>query len=326
MSLVSCVSSFVTAPHSAAYKPNAAFFEALGPNLGMTTLRRVIDAVPSNIPVLLDVKRGDIGSTAQAYAEACYDSQNGLNADGVTLSPLMGWDSIEPFISGEYSDKGAFILCKTSNPGSNDLLALNLDSGTLFEKIASLAQVWSDRAIQQSGNGDQETDEPPRLGLVVGATDPSALERARKAAGDHVWILAPGVGAQGGDLELSCKAGMNRKGTGMLIPVSRGVSRAADPGKMAEELKNSINEARMSVLAAADATCTNNIEDQQIAPYQKDFLDFSLQEGVLRFGSFVLKSGRTSPYFFNAGLFASGAALFKLGRAYAAAIMSSKEL
>ena len=297
----------------------------------MTTLRRVIDSIPSSIPVLLDVKRGDIGSTAQAYAEACYDSKNGLNADGVTLSPLMGWDSIEPFISGEYSDKGAFILCKTSNPSSNELLAFDLGNGNgaLFEKIASFAQIWSDQAIKQTGDEGDNSNEPPRLGLVVGATDPSALERARKASGEHVWILAPGVGAQGGDLELACKAGMNQKGTGMLIPVSRGISRADDPGKKAEELKSSINEARKSVIEGitsnADNTCSSS-DEQKIAPYQKDFLEFSLEQGVLRFGSFVLKSGRTSPYFFNAGLFASGASLFKLGKAYAAAIMASKEM
>ena len=298
----------------------------------MTTLRRVIDSIPPGIPVLLDAKRGDIGSTAQAYAEACFNSKNGLNADGVTLSPLMGWDSIEPFISGEYSDKGAFILCKTSNPSSSELLAFDLGNGNgaLFEQIASFAQVWSDKAIKQSSDEGENSDEPPRLGLVVGATDPSALERARKASGEDIWILAPGVGAQGGDLELACKAGMNQKGTGMLIPVSRGISRAEDPGKKAGELKNSINEARKSVLEGinsnVDSTCSSNSEVQKIAPYQKDFLEFSLEQGVLRFGSFVLKSGRTSPYFFNAGLFASGASLFKLGKAYAAAIMASKEM
>ena len=87
--------------HAAAYKPNAAFFEAIGVNLGCATLRRVVDAIPDGIPVLLDVKRGDIGSTAAAYAEACYDEKCGLKADGVTLSPLMGWDSVKPFVTGE---------------------------------------------------------------------------------------------------------------------------------------------------------------------------------------------------------------------------------
>jgi uridine monophosphate synthetase len=293
------------------------------------TLKEVIAAIPSSIPTLLDVKRGDIGSTAQAYAEACYDSPNGVNADGVTLSPLMGWDSVAPFISGEYSDKGAFVLCKTSNPGSNDLLALDLAGGqTLFEKIAGLAQTWSDKAINDS-NMDTAA-EPPRLGLVVGATDPDALSKARNACGPKMWILAPGVGAQGGDLDAACQAGLNDEGTGMLIPVSRGISRAEDPGAMAKELQAGINSARQAVIESnslkrkSPDTCTTS--DQEVAPYQKDFLEFSIEQGVLKFGEFVLKSGRTSPYFFNAGLFASGAALFKLGKAYAASIMSSKEL
>ena len=88
-----------SAPHAACYKPNVAFFEALGVNGGMATLKRVIDSIPDDIPVLLDVKRGDIGSTAAAYATACFDH---LHADAVTLSPLMGWDSIEPFVTGTY--------------------------------------------------------------------------------------------------------------------------------------------------------------------------------------------------------------------------------
>ena len=91
-----------THPYAVCYKPNAAFFEALGAKLGCITLRKVIDDIPDGIPVLLDVKRGDIGSTAQAYAEACYDEKIGLKADGVTLSPLMGWDSVKPFVTGRF--------------------------------------------------------------------------------------------------------------------------------------------------------------------------------------------------------------------------------
>lgn len=136
----------------------------------------------------------------------------------------------------------------------------------------------------------------------------------------------PGVGAQGGDLDAACRAGLNGEGTGMLIPVSRGISRADDPGAKAKELKEGINTARQVIIASRKSTDTCGDSDQKVAPYQKDFLEFSLEQGVLKFGSFVLKSGRTSPYFFNAGLFASGASLFKLGKAYAASIMSSKEL
>jgi len=315
-----------THPHAVAYKPNAAFFEALGTKLGCLTLRRVVDAIPDGIPVLLDVKRGDIGSTAAAYAEACYDEDHGMKADGVTLSPLMGWDSVKPFVTGKYSSKGAFLLCKTSNPGSNDLLALKLQNETLFEKIAKLTDEWSQKAAAESADSDS-TDSIPRLGLVVGATDPHALSLARQSAGKSAWILAPGVGAQGGDLDAACRAGLDEDGSGLLIPVSRGVSRASDPAAEAKTLKEGINAAREAVLESKRTASSSSAaaeDSSSMAPYQKEFLEFSLKEGVLKFGSFVLKSGRTSPYFFNAGLFSSGSALFKLGKSYAAAIMASE--
>lgn len=294
-----------TLPYAVCYKPNAAFFEALGDG-GTGILRRICrDVIPSDVPVLLDVKRGDIGSTAAAYAQACYDH---VGADGVTLSPLMGWDSISPFVTEKYADKGAFLLCKTSNPGSNDLLALSLATDdTLFERIARLAgSEWGTKSGKKT------------LGLVVGATDSVAMSKARKAAGEDVWILAPGVGAQGGDLVESLQAGLNSSGTGLLIPVSRGISRATEPALAAKELQQKIEEARSKL---GEQGVSSGSRD--IAPYQKEFLEFSLSLGVLKFGSFVLKSGRTSPYFFNAGLFASGAALHKLGCAYASTVMSS---
>jgi uridine monophosphate synthetase len=201
------------------------------------------------------------------------------------------------------------LLCKTSNPGSNDLLALNLASGeTLYERIAKLAQNWS-------------TSSGASLGLVVGATDAVALAKTRKAAGEKVWILAPGVGAQGGNLEDALKAGLNSEGTAMLIPVSRGISKADDPAAAAKELQEKINLVRGILKESSPATSSDLIQ-----PYQQEFLEFSLAAGVLKFGSFVLKSGRTSPYFFNAGLFASGAALDKLGRSYASAIMAAPQL
>eukprot|EP00816_Leptocylindrus_hargravesii_P007467 CAMPEP_0196809224 /NCGR_PEP_ID=MMETSP1362-20130617/9183_1 /TAXON_ID=163516 /ORGANISM="Leptocylindrus danicus, Strain CCMP1856" /LENGTH=543 /DNA_ID=CAMNT_0042183843 /DNA_START=56 /DNA_END=1687 /DNA_ORIENTATION=+ len=308
-----------TAPYAAAYKPNAAFFEALGPNCGVTTLRRVIELIQNmddeKIPVLLDCKRGDIGSTASAYAESSYDH---LKADAVTLSPLMGWDSVEPFVSGRYADKGAFLLCKTSNPGSNDVLTLPLSTtqtkttapnDLLYEEIARLTHQWGAKTNNN-------------LGLVVGATDAEALSRARKAAGQNVWILSPGVGFQGGDLTGTMRSGLNEEGSGLLVPISRGISRSIDGdiAAKAKEFRDLMNAARDDVLKNGISKTTN------IAEYQQSFLKFSLEQGVLKFGSFVLKSGRTSPYFFNAGLFATGAALSKLGRAYAASIMASPEL
>ena len=218
----------------------------------------------------------------------------------------------------KYSEKGAFLLCKTSNPGSNDLLNLNLHNDEkLYERIASLVgKDWSERATESSV-----------LGLVVGATDPQALAKARTAAGQHVWILAPGVGAQGGDLIEAALAGMNQQGSCMLIPVSRGISQAPDPSAAAQELCSRIQAVRQQIVetnskSAADTVTTVN----NVRPYQKEFLEFALKQGVLKFGSFVLKSGRTSPYFFNAGLFASGGALFRLGRAYASTIMASSTM
>ena len=125
----------------------------------------------------------------------------------------------------------------------------------------------------------------------------------------------------------------------MLIPVSRGISQAEDPGEEARRLKEGINEAREAVVlfhrnnggnaASSPSSKKQKVEEEDgtgMAPYQKEFLEFSLSEGVLKFGSFVLKSGRTSPYFFNAGLFSSGGALHKLGKAYAASIMASDQL
>ena len=222
---------------------------------------------------------------------------------------------VENGTAEKYSDKGAFLLCKTSNPGSNELLALSLATGeTVYERIAKLAQQWS---AKSGGNAS--------LGLVVGATDSTALEKARKAGGEGVWILAPGVGAQGGDLEEACKAGFNSEGTAMLIPVSRGISKAEDPAAAAKDLVEKINSVRGKLKAESSSAGVISSEDT-IEAYQKEFLEFSLSQNVLKFGSFVLKSGRTSPYFFNAGLFASGAALFKLGTAYASAIMNSPEL
>ncbi|CAE7429563.1 pyrF, partial [Symbiodinium sp. KB8] len=170
-----------TAPFVAAFKPNAAFFEAWGAP-GFKALQNVIKYVPDDIPVLLDVKRGDIGSTSAAYAQAAFDE---LGADAVTLSPYMGRDSISPF---QRPGKGMFVLCKTSNPGSNDVQTLALSgsgAGTVFEAVAAAAPTWGS---------------PGSIGLVVGATDGNALQRARLAAPPGTWILAPGVGAQGGCL------------------------------------------------------------------------------------------------------------------------------
>lgn len=319
------------------YKPNAAFFECHG-SAGVDALTRLCrDVIPTEIPILLDVKRGDIGSTAKAYAKACYDV---IGADAVTLSPLMGWDSIAPFVtgmyvccccesavppcskappslttvgahtsfSGDYADRGAFLLCKTSNPGSNELLTLPTGSSTdtpLYEHIARLVATT------------YQSNCTAFLGLVVGATDSVALRAVRKVA-PETWILAPGVGAQGATVADTVQAG----GNNVMVPVSRGISQAPDPGAAAEALC-----AELAAATAAGSDAATDTNQRAVLPqHQRDFLAFSLEQGVLKFGSFVLKSGRTSPYFFNAGLFASGKALYRLGKAYAATIMQCPEL
>jgi orotidine 5'-phosphate decarboxylase subfamily 2 len=215
-----------TAPYAAAFKPNAAFFEVLGPE-GWTVLKQVIEAIRaesdrfgSRIPVILDAKRGDIASTAEAYARSAFET---LGADCITLSPFLGRDSIEPFI--QVREKGVFLLCKTSNPGAGDLQDLILATGeTLHIHIAGLAQTWNTRN---------------NIGLVVGATYPEALARLRLAA-PELWFLVPGIGTQGGDLESALKAGLRADGKGMLINVSRSIARAVDPRLAAAEMRDSI--------------------------------------------------------------------------------------
>ncbi len=221
-----------TAPYAAAFKPNAAFFEVFGPE-GWTALKGVIEAIQkesdhigSMIPVILDAKRGDIASTAEAYAKSTFEH---LGAHAITLNPYLGKDSIEPFI--EASEKGVFLLCKTSNPGAGELQDLYLTKVSklsqglhLYEHVAHLAQTWN--------TGDN-------IGLVIGATKPEALTRVRAAAPD-MWFLSPGVGAQGGDLEIALKAGLRKDGKGMLINVSRSIAQAENPALAAAELRDEI--------------------------------------------------------------------------------------
>ena len=312
-----------TSDVAAAYKPNAAFFEVFGA-AGAEALAAVIKAVPAGIPVVLDAKRGDISTTAEAYAAASFEA---LGAHCVTVNGYMGVDSVAPF-TGDAA-RGVFVLCKTSNPSSNELQTLQvLGSGgsgggdgneRLFEVVARLATSARPGGWNAKGN----------VGLVVGATDAAALRAARAAAvgagSPEAWILAPGVGFQGGDLKTALAAGLSPSGSGMLLPVSRGISRAADPAKAARELRDAINAAREQIAAdrASAASAPAAPAASALAPHQRDFLRAALDAGVLTFGSFTLKSGRVSPYFFNAGLFRTGASVGALGRTYARAINES---
>ncbi len=224
-----------TSRYAAAFKPNAAFFELYGPE-GWAALKEVIAAIQaesnrlgSMIPVILDAKRSDIASTAEAYASSAFER---LGAHAITLNPYLGKDSIEPFLM--HKEKGVFLLCKTSNPGAADIQDLTVEVGSsggglrprssmpLYEHIARLAQNWN------TGNN---------IGLVVGATQPVAIQRVRAIAPD-VWFLIPGVGAQGGDLESALRLGLRPDRKGVLITVTRTISRATSPSLAAMGLRD----------------------------------------------------------------------------------------
>ncbi|MBA01748.1 MAG: orotidine-5'-phosphate decarboxylase [Chloroflexi bacterium] len=183
------------------YKPNIAFFEQFGRD-GWDILFSTINAIPSEIPILLDAKRGDIGHTADAYAKAIFDE---LQVDAVTLNPYLGFDSLEPFFSRE--DRYSFVLCRTSNQSAVDLQDLQVDEVKLYEKVAQLAQSWN-----TFGN----------VGLVVGATYPEEAQKVRDICPDQLLLL-PGVGAQEGDLELAVQSAVKSDGGGILVNASRGI-------------------------------------------------------------------------------------------------------
>jgi len=280
-----------------------------------------VQSVPSDIPVILDAKRGDISTTADAYATACFKS---VGATGVTLHGYMGVDSVAPFMRDPHA--GAFILCKTSNPSSADFQTIPCSLSTIGSGCQSRVLPWLLYEEVARRAGEWGTQYQDRIGLVVGATDPDALKRVRAIVPD-MWILAPGIGAQGGDLIGACAAGLSKGASKLLLPISRGISQARDPAEAAEAFRVAINVARKQARSQVDMS---NVESLVEAPrggalksFQSDFIRFALDSEVLLLGSFTLKSGRVSPYFFNAGKFTSGLALKKLSHFYARTLLES---
>lgn len=195
-----------------AYKPNLAFYETLGAE-GFDVLKDTIACIPESIPTIGDAKRGDIGNTARMYAKSLFEM---FGFDAATVNPLMGFDSLEPFI--EYRDRGVLILCRTSNPGSADLQDQLLSSGSMYELIAEMARQWN-----KYGN----------IGLVVGATYPEEISRVRAICPD-MPLLIPGVGAQSGDLASAVRYGVDAKGQKAIISSSRQVIYASKGKDFAE--------------------------------------------------------------------------------------------
>lgn len=192
-----------------AYKPNLAFYEALG-TYGLEALERTMRMMPPGVVVIGDAKRGDVGHTSSAYARSLFEV---FRFDAATVNPYLGRDSVEPFLS--YGDRGIFLLCKTSNPGSGDFQDVVCEAPEgrmpLYQLVAAKARLWNER-----GN----------VGLVVGATYPRQLEEVRRLA-PELPLLIPGVGAQAGDLERTVLGGTNEAGELAVINSSRGVIHAS---------------------------------------------------------------------------------------------------
>ena len=215
-----------TADVVCAFKPQIAYFAATGAE---RDLERICAAIRDRYPsvlLVLDAKRGDIGSTAEQYAREAFER---YRADAVTVNPYMGFDSLEPWLA--WRDRGVILLCRTSNPGGSDLQALDVGGERLFERVARLAAgPWN-----TSG----------QLGLVVGATFPDELARVRAIAGD-LPLLVPGIGAQGGDIEATVRAGGRR----MIVNSSRAIlyagsseDFAAAAGAVARATRDALREA-----------------------------------------------------------------------------------
>jgi orotidine-5'-phosphate decarboxylase len=200
-----------------AFKPQIAYFASMRAE---SQLEKLIDHIRRQhpaVPVILDAKRGDIGATAEHYAREAFER---YGADAVTLSPYMGYDSIQPFLA--YADRGAFLLCRTSNPGGADLQMLDAGGEPLYQRLARLvANEWNTHG---------------QLGLVVGATYPAELAAVRSVAGE-MPLLVPGIGAQGGDIAATVAAGQSADGFGIIVSSSRAILYAGNGEDFAERAR-----------------------------------------------------------------------------------------
>lgn len=186
---------------ASSYKLNLAFYERWGREASWV-LDQALAVLPRDRPVIFDAKRGDVGSTAQAYAHAMFEA---WGADAVTVHPYLGYDSVAPFLA--HKEKEVFIVCRTSNPGASEFQHLRSEGETLYRHIARAGVRW---------------DHHGNLGFVVGATAPAELRDVRQIAGDRL-LLVPGIGAQGGDLSAAVRAALRPDGRGAVLAISRGI-------------------------------------------------------------------------------------------------------
>ncbi|MDP9245571.1 MAG: orotidine-5'-phosphate decarboxylase [Chloroflexota bacterium] len=223
-----------TSDHACCYKPNMAFFERYG-SAGLDILGLTLQAIPSDIPVIIDAKRGDVPNTAAAYAEALFDR---FHADAATVAPYIGMDGIAPFAEKGY----ALVLARTSNPGAGDFQDLLVDGRPLYEHVV-------ERCVAAFP--------AEQCGFVVGSTYPAEAARLRSLAPDRLFLM-PGVGAQGGEMASAIRAGLDARGGGVLPSASRSILYAesgagfeAAASRVAAELKRQANDARTAASGSA---------------------------------------------------------------------------
>ena len=219
-----------TADLVCAFKPQIAHFAALRGEAALEHLITHIHEAHPGVPVILDAKRGDIGSTAQRYAAEAFDR---YGADAVTLNPYLGRDSVQPFL--DRADKGVILLCRTSNPGGADFQALDCGGRPLYQRVAAtIADDWN-------ANGN--------CALVTGATYPEELGQVRRIVGD-MPLLVPGIGAQGGDLAAVMREGVDARGTGLVISSSRAILYAGDGSDYAQAAQAAARDLRDAIRRA----------------------------------------------------------------------------
>ncbi|MDD5720906.1 MAG: orotidine-5'-phosphate decarboxylase [Candidatus Pacebacteria bacterium] len=220
-----------THEYAAAYKPNSAFYEARG-DKGIRELKMTMDYLIKNHPdifTILDAKRGDIGNTNNGYVQSIFDW---LGFDAFTVYPYLGYEAVKPIL--DRKDKGVILLCRTSNPGARDFQDLEVK-----DKMVNLAgrPLWQVVAEKVSN----EWNKNKNCMLVVGATYPKEMKKIREIAGDMTFLV-PGIGAQGGDLKATLKAGLNSKGLGLIINSSRGIMFSKNPKIEAQKLRDEIRK------------------------------------------------------------------------------------